>query len=391
MKVCLVYDSFLPNIGGIEVVMYHIGKELLKRGNSVTVLTRNVVQSKPADLEPLENIDGIIVKRYNNIFSFRFVSDLVNSDFDVIHVFSYQFAVNLTNIASFLSKLVNKPLVVTPIYNPIRPTFKRTFFSKFAAIVFDQKIGIEILKRASLVTALTASEAEFYRKNGVTRVRVVPEGVYISKVSFDEVSKFKEKYDLTDQVVLSIGRLEAYKGHDLLLRAFASVVKMLPNSKLMVVGKDWGALLKLKKIAYEEKCESNIIFTGLLSDDEVACAYEAADVIVHPSKFETFVRTALEAWSHKKPIICFNLGGPTEFIHSNMGILVKYGDISELGEMILKLLENKELSKIMGLKGFQAVRRTHLWKNVVDEYECVYKMAILDTSNSQKTKKKGFH
>jgi glycosyltransferase involved in cell wall biosynthesis len=381
MKLGFVYDSFLPNIGGIEVIMLHLGTELVKRGYDVTVFTRNAVQYKRAALRPTEYINGILVKRLGTSFppsislDPRIVSDLISLNFDLIHAFSYHFAFNFVNIASLVSILKKKPLVATPIYNPIRAKFYRTFSSKVTTLLFDQNIGPRILKKANLVTALSKSEADFYRQHGISNLRIIPEGVYISKPPLENVVRFKEKYGLIDKVILAVGRLESYKGQDLLLKAFQIVLKYFPKAKLLIVGKDWGKLAELEKIVEEGKCNKNVIFTGSISETELECAYESADVVVHPSLFETFTRIALEAWSHKKPIICFDLGGPTEFITAETGILVKYRDVDSLGRMIIKLLSDEELSKAMGENGYLAVKSKYLWSKIVKEYELVYELA----------------
>ena len=380
MKIGLVYHHFLPNIGGIEKLMLNIGTELLNKGHDLTIITTNSRESKPSTFRKIETIDGLLVKRFNILpIAGKFIAPklmhyLLSSDFDIIHVFSYH-PTFFTNLCSIISILNKKTIVTTPIYNPIRVRLSKTFFSKCGATLFEKKIGIEILKRMNYVIALSQSEENFYRLHGISKVKTIPEGIYLPKTTIETKTKFKKHYDLTDRVILSVGRIEEYKRQDLIIRAFTSVLNEYPRAKLLIIGKDWGYLPTLKKIAEDCKCEENVIFTGVLSESDLNCAYESSNVVVHASSFETFARIALEAWSHKKPIVCFDIGGPTEFIKPNMGALIKYGDIEAMSKAIIKLLSNDQQSRFIGYNGYVEVEQKYIMSRIVAEYEKVYKLA----------------
>jgi len=382
MKILFVYYCFYPTIGGIENLMLGIGKELHRKGHEITVFTTNVIKDKSAVLKPEEKIQDIYIKRFNPLpfpnsafVTPSMIPQLCSASFDLMHVFSYH-PVFMTNASCLVSKLLKKPLVMTPIYNTIRTTLYQNFITRSYSEFFDEKIGPIILRRADYVTALTTSEADFYRTCGVKNIKVVPEGIDIpNPPPAAEIQKFREKYLLDGEVLLSVGRIIKYKGLDFLIKAFAYVLKRFPIAKLLIVGEDWGYLSSVKRIVSELKCDENVVFTGLLNNLELACAYEAADFVVHPSYFETFIRIALEAWAHRKPIVCFNLGGPTEFITPETGILVKYGDLHEMRDAITKLLSNQKLCKSMGENGYRLVSSKYSWDNIATELENIYQLA----------------
>ncbi len=369
-------------MGGIEIVMLNIGTELVKRGHDVTVLTLNAFDSKRSALRSTENIDGIHVKRFSFppfpediLFLPRLVSDMISSDFDLIHVFSIGLGL-FTNTVILTAILQKRPFVATPVHHQYTKSSYGISLRKCLRLFFLEKIRPRILKRASYVTASTEFEAAFYRQHGVSNVKVIPEGIHVSRPPVESVINFKKKYDLDSKIVVSVGRITEYKRQDLLIKAFSQVLHQFPQAKLLIVGKDWGYLPTLKKTAEECNCQRNVIFTGLISDDDVSCAYESADVVAHTSYDESFVRIALEAWSHQKPIVCFDLGGPTEFIKPNMGTLVKYGDTEKMGKMILKLFLDENLSREMGENGYNAVETKYLWSKIAKEYESVYALAM---------------
>ena len=385
MKILFVYNQFLPSIGGIEVLMLNIGKRLVGRGHDVTVLTSNAVKFTSASLEPEEDIEGIHVKRFKFLpfpYSSRmptFITPgiapyLVSTEADLMHAFSYH-PTFLTNISCLIWSWLKKPLVITPIYNPIRRIHYDSLLARSLYGFFDEKIGIKILKKSDYIIALTKTEADFYNKHGITNVKVIPESVELDySPSPREVHKFKEKHHLSGEVVISVGRIVKSKRLDLLIAAFAKVLEYFPHAKLLVIGADWGCLSNLREIVRTMGCGANVIFTGPVDDLELARAYESADVVVHSAEFETFARIALEAWSNKKPFICFDLGGPTDFITPEVGVLVKYGDINRMSEAIIKLLSDKKLSRSMGEKGYRLVKSRYSWRRIIDEIEEIYQI-----------------
>jgi glycosyltransferase involved in cell wall biosynthesis len=384
MRIAMVCNHFLPNVGGIEIVAMNIANGLAKRGHDVTILTAKALEFRRAALKDVDKIGDVSVKRFailpfaasRQLFlAAGIVPELLSADYDLVHVFSYGFSF-LTNTSACIAAMRKKALVMTPIYNPIRVALYKGSLSRLSGVVFDKRVGIRILKMAKCVTALSESEAKFYRAHGVASVRVIPEGIDVSRPSQKHLSKFISEYGLTDKTILSVGRIVEYKGQDLLIEAFANVLRRFPAAKLLIVGKDWGYLDILRSTAQKCNCLESVIFTGPLSELKLSCAYESADVVVHTSRFETFARIALEAWSHKKPIVCFDLGGPTEFITEDRGIRVNYGDIEQLSTKIVELLSNKDVRTEMGQNGYNAVRKRHLWGTIVDEYEDVYRFSI---------------
>lgn len=83
-KYCIFAAQFLPHMGGIENYTYNIAKELIKRGNEVTVITNNTTGSKTA-----EKIEGIKVYRFPcfNFINGRFPVMKLNREFWQIHCY----------------------------------------------------------------------------------------------------------------------------------------------------------------------------------------------------------------------------------------------------------------------------------------------------------------
>ena len=100
----------------------------------------------------------------------------------------------------------------------------------------------------------------------------------------------------------------------------------------------------------------NVIFTNGIPFEHLHALYESCMFVVSLSRFETFHRIALEAWSHKKPIVALDLGSATEHISSDRGILVSENP-HDVAKALYTLLENDKLRSSLGINGYEFYRR----------------------------------
>ena len=97
------------------------------------------------------------------------------------------------------------------------------------------------------------------------------------------------------------------------------------------------------------------------NDEQIKILYENSLMVINSSISqyggpETFGRTIIEAWSYKKPVIAFNVGGPKYIIDNGInGFLVEEKNVKELAEKINLLSNNSNLCKIFGNNGYNKV------------------------------------
>ncbi len=157
----------------------------------------------------------------------------------------------------------------------------------------------------------------------------------------DQKEKFLTNYNISDsdRILLFAGRINEIKGCDVLLLAFDEICKKVRNVKLLLVG-SWELPLTVRD---NIKFNSNIILIN--SSPEIDMYYSIAKIVVTPSRSDSFPFIMLEAGLAKKPFIGGRIGGISEFIDDGIdGLLVEPGNIDDLKEKIIKLLDNNDLS-----------------------------------------------
>jgi len=97
-----------------------------------------------------------------------------------------------------------------------------------------------------------------------------------------------------------------HKNHAVLLTAFGLFAKAHPDSglKLVLTGADTGLALELKQAAVSMGLSERIVFTGYVSDDDLAALTAGALALVFPSLFEGYGMPVAEAMSMGVPVLC---------------------------------------------------------------------------------------
>ncbi|MFQ6080466.1 MAG: glycosyltransferase family 4 protein [Candidatus Bathyarchaeia archaeon] len=392
LKIVQIYTEFLPSLGGIQVNMYNICKELRERGHEVKILTSNMVGMAPHNLPSDEIIDGVQVIRFRALpiklfyrlaFTPSIIPYLLSIDADVFHVFSF-LPYFLTNIGCIISKFRKIPLIITPTYYPTRYLLYTGLMDKFVEALYDNFIGIKLLRKADSVIALTEGEARHYRENGVRTVHVIPVGVDLKGHTCkpEEVEEVRERFNLSEKVILCVGRLEKRKGIQYAIEAMPLVLKKFANAKLLIVGADWGYQSRLEDLTRNLGIVKNVVFAGCLSSSELSSAYELANVVVIPSIYEAFSHVVIEAWAHKKAVVATKTIGLAETISTETGILIDSGDYKALADAVIKIISDQELAELMGMNGYRLVKREFILDEVVNDLEKVYQ--LLTVRNKQR-------
>jgi len=158
--------------------------------------------------------------------------------------------------------------------------------------------------------------------------------------------------------VLFVGRLEARKGIDVLLEAAESLVVAHPDVRFTIVGDDalpaaGGTTVRRQfEARAHPAAKARVRFLGPVDDATLVALYEGCDLVVVPSRYESFGLMLLEAMMFAKPVVASAVGGMEEIVvNGETGILVPAGDVGALVEAIDALLRSPQRRVMMGTAG----------------------------------------
>ena len=218
-----------------------------------------------------------------------------------------------------------------------------------------QDTETDIMREADKIIAFSSHERDAMMRlynAPFERIEMVPCGVDLSR--FKPLDRFQSRERLGikgEKVFLYVGRIESLKGVDLLLETTAHL-EINENVKVLVVGGDDGTghdVLRLKQRAKELDIEGIVKFVGRVDQDQLPIYYNAADVCVVPSFYESFGLAALESMACGTPVVAYRVGGlPTIIKHGRTGYLKSWRCPEAFANSLEMITSSNSLIEAMG-------------------------------------------
>ncbi len=132
-----------------------------------------------------------------------------------------------------------------------------------------------------------------------------------------------------DIIYYSVGRLDAWRGFDLLIEAFAKASQTQTNIKLEILGKG-SDKVRLESLIEKLKMKSFITLGGQVSMEKYYQKLADCDVVVNPCLKEGAVTIAFDSMSFGKPLICIDTGGYTRYFTNDYAVVIPKTNREEL-------------------------------------------------------------
>lgn len=237
-----------------------------------------------------------------------------------------------------------------------------------------------LIQQADRIIASTSEERRLIiRHCGATpgQVQVIPGGVDLKRFVPHERQLARERLGLKrhQPVLLFVGRLDPFKGPDLLLKAAAMMQK---QAQVVIVGGELAGdkeLEQLRELAAQLKISKRVLFLGARPQQELPMLYSAADVTVIPSYHESFGLAAVESLACGTPVVATRAGGLTAIVcHGETGYLVPRSP-GFFAERLDTLLQHPDLLEQMRMAARPSILQFS-WKYVASQVRDVYLDAI---------------
>jgi L-malate glycosyltransferase len=174
-----------------------------------------------------------------------------------------------------------------------------------------------------------------------------------------------------DTVITRVGSLIHRKGVDILLRAFADIVRTRPWCHLLCVGEgpDKGALESLRD---HLELTDRVHFIGSVPSSGPVFR-DATDIAVSPARMEGFGLTVIEAGAASLPVVATNTTGMTEILEDGVsGLIVPVEDQNALRDALIRLIDDPALRRQLGTNLRRVVDQRFLVTHYVDAFQQTY-------------------
>jgi glycosyltransferase involved in cell wall biosynthesis len=368
---------------GPHRVVFDISKRLSEMGNKVTVCTSDMLnKTEMIKGNPQSSAYGFEIVRVKNINQplyrasgllitpelGRFLREHVQ-DYDIIHLHEYRTYQNI--VVHTFAKKHGIPYVVQA-HGALARIGRQA--SKWA---FDAFFGYRLLNDASRVIALTKTEAQQYKSAGVSeeRIKVIPNGINLLEYrDLPPKGSFKKRFKIRDdaKIILYLGRIHRTKGINLLIAAFAYMIKKMKKNNILLViaGPDDGYLLEAQSLVNSLGIAESVVFAGFIDTQEKLALLKDADLFITPS-FHGFPITFLEACAVGTPVVTTTLGDLLEWINGNVGYVTSptnYG----IAQAASNILSDSEIARGFSQNCRKIVESVFSIENVVNMLEKLY-------------------
>jgi glycosyltransferase involved in cell wall biosynthesis len=348
MKIIQVVPRYPPRTGGVETHVREVSERLVERGHDVTVLTAD----NDDDVATRETRDGVEVIRHAGIApsgAFHVAPGILQTlrryDADAVHAHNYH------SLPLFFAALEvdDARFVVTPHYHGgSASSFRDQLLSVY------RPIGGWALRRADEVIAVSDWEREQLREDFGVESTVIPNGVDIERFRNTEPRQRDRPY------LLTVGRLEEYKGVQHVIRALPEI----PEYDLLIAGSgDYKR--RLREIAVKEGVNSRVKFLGYVADEDLPGLYAGAAALVTMSSFEAYGMTVGEALAAGTPTVVRESGALEDWVNRNDCTGVTSPNPASVAKAVNKTVDNE--SDIESLP---------TWEEAVNDTETRYESVV---------------
>ncbi len=239
-----------------------------------------------------------------------------------------------------------------------------------------------VLRGARVLIANSANTARILMEQWQVepaRLEIIHPGVDVSAFAVAERNEeIRRELGWSDRrVMLTVGRLQARKGHARLLAALPAIIERIPDALYAIVG-EGEMRSELEQMIAQRNLNHHVQFVGEPCDEKLQHCMQQCDLFVLPNvqiqgDFEGFGMVLVEAQACGKPVVAGRSGGTSETMRElETGRLVDCENGSELASMVTQLLADEPLRQRMGAAGRRLVERKFDWSIVTAKAKAVF-------------------
>jgi glycosyltransferase involved in cell wall biosynthesis len=382
LRVCLVTETFAPEVNGVAMTLGHLVRGLLMRDHSVQVVRPQQAVPSLAPRDPrLQEVltTGFPIPGYSSLrFGMASKSRLMalwkQQRPDVVHV-ATEGPLGWSAVAA--ARAMQVPLT-------------SSFHTNFDAYSGHYGLGLlkapidaylRALHNRTLATLIpTASQMEALQARGYRNVSVMARGVDTALFNpTKRLASLRIGWGLQedDLAVVHVGRLAKEKNLEVVLKAFKAIQLREPKARLILVGD--GPLLQGLQSSVQR-----VILAGVQRGEDLAAHYASGDVFLFPSVTETYGNVVPEALASGLAVVAYQYASAAMLIrHETSGLLAAFDDEPAFLLQALRVATDQKLRATLRESACASV--AHLsWDTVCESFIATLRSASLQGANGVK-------
>jgi glycosyltransferase involved in cell wall biosynthesis len=378
MRIAVLSPTFLPVVGGAELVLYEVYRRLARR-HDVRMLTPVLAPALLRDFGSHEYQAPFPVERYADRRTFMkirghrwtagaippFSLSAVAALRDLVRRFRPD-AINVhyvmpTGLAALVAdRRLGVPTVVTvngrDVPGPGVPPLWRRW----------QRLVLRRVTDVSYVSAF-CRDALFDRN---APGEVIYNGVEVPAPAGDAAA-VRRRLELDDRepLIFALQRLAVGKRVDVLVRALRHCRERL-GAGTLVIGGQGPEDRPLRALAEELGVDKHVRFAGYVPRTALPGYFAACDVFAFHSTFETYGLVVAEAMSHGRAVVTVRNTALPEIL-GDAGVLVETGDWRAMGDALVRVLSDAPLRRALAAAGRRRAAAEFDWERITERYEAM--------------------
>jgi glycosyltransferase involved in cell wall biosynthesis len=274
--------------------------------------------------------------------SFSLAGQLEKHDIDLFHGLTHELPTGIEN-TGVKSVVTIHDLIFIRYPELYKPVDRNIYLQKikYSCKVANCVIAASNQTRDDLINFLNVDPQ---------KIKVVYQGISDRFFEDPKGSKYlglKEKYNLPEKYILTVGTVEPRKNQLNLVKALSLKKAGIP---LVMVGRLTNYAVEISDFISQNKMDRDVIFLDQVDDEYLPTLYQNAELTVYISKFEGFGLPIIEAMASGCPVLAAN----TSCLPETGGEAAVYcdpGNIDEINDSLINILDNQELRNSLSRKG----------------------------------------
>jgi glycosyltransferase involved in cell wall biosynthesis len=330
VRLALITARYHPLTGGIETHVHEVARRLARRDLDVTVLTTD----RSGQLPTVEERDGVVVRRFraypksrDYFYSPGLIREITRGRFDIAHVQGVHTLV--CPLALRAAQRVAMPTALTFHTGGHSSRLRR--FTRPA----QWHLLASSLRKTDRLIAVSQFEANLFSHRlglGPGRIEVIPNGAEPPEHVGPRTAEIQG-----DPLVVSVGRLERYKGHQRLIAAMPALVRLAPEARLVIAGSGPHEMA-LRASIRKHGLDKAVTIQSFGADERPALAtlLAASDVVALMSDYEAQPVALLEALALGAKLVVAENSGLAELADRRLATAVRTDEMpSSLARTLL--------------------------------------------------------